>query len=91
MLDISLNSQHSTRVEFNAVSGTLIKSCDESKIIRFHMNSERAKMFFDINNPHSKLENDYPYEKVKIVVLQVMLCGGDQYLVEYLEKKENKE
>ena len=98
------NSSHT--VMFNAVGGTLIKSTPESKIIRFHMNSEMAKEFLDANNPHRKTKEKVYYNSsdirhegfyykditVNITVLQVMLCGGDNFLVEYLDSvcKDNK-
>ena len=66
---------------YNSVGGTLVKSTQGSKIIRFNMKSELANTFFDINKPYYRKNYDYIY----IEVLQVMLCGGDNYLVEYIE------
>ena len=66
---------------YNSVGGTLVKSTQGSKIIRFHMKSHYADTFFDINKPYY-LKN---YDNIYIEVLQVMLCGGDNYLVEYIE------
>lgn len=80
---------------YNSVGGTLVKSTQGSKIIRFHMESELAKSFFNIQCPHytkkvikSFSHTSGTYEdnvKMEIEVLQVMLCGGDNYLVEYIE------
>ena len=66
---------------YNSVGGTLVKSTQGSKIIRFHMKSSHADTFFDLAKPY------YPknYDTIYIEVLQVMLCGGDNYLVEYIE------
>lgn len=80
---ISVNNH---TVSFNSVSGTLVKSCSESKIIRFHMSSARAQEFFDLKNQHYYEDYKYHY----IVVLQVMLCAGDQYLVEFMELEKDE-
>ena len=74
-------------VTFNSVAGTLVKSTPDSKFIRFHMESSLADTFFDKDEPCRK-EASYPYTKTKVSVLQVMLCGNDQFLVEYLDIKE---
>ena len=66
---------------YNSVGGTLVKSTQGSKIIRFHMHSKHADTFFNLNKPHYRKE----YKEIYIEVLQVMLCGGDKYLVEYIE------
>lgn len=68
---------------YNSVGGTLVKSTQGSKIIRFHMKSIYADTFFDLNKPYYNSKNDY--DRIYIEVLQVMLCGGDNYLVEYIE------
>ena len=66
---------------YNSVGGTLVKSTQGSKIIRFHMSSDYAKTFFSIDKPYYRKN----YDDIYIEVLQVMLCGGDNYLVEYIE------
>lgn len=72
-----------TKVEFNSVAGTLVKSCPESKIARFHQNSKLAEHFFDLNEPHRKVG----YNVIKVSVLQVMLASDNNYLVEYIDVK----
>lgn len=71
-------------VTFNSVAGTLVKSTPKSKIIRFHSTSKMAKMFFDEEKPYRK-QDDYPYTVTYVDVLQVMLCGDGEFLVEYLD------
>lgn len=89
MFDVKLNSRKSTNINFNAVSGTLLKSCSESKITRFHMKSKRADCFFNLDKPKNRANYNSSKE---IVVLQVMLCGDQELLVEYVEKeKESNE
>ena len=68
---------------YNSVGGTLVKSTQDSKIIRFHMKSSYADTFFDLNKPYYNSKDGY--NRIYIEVLQVMLCGGDNYLVEYIE------
>ena len=86
---------YNNEITFNSVAGTLVKSTEKSRIVRFHKDSELAKTFFDIENPHfiKEVKKKYSYgsyesyiDKVKIpiIILQVMLCGGDNYLVEFL-------
>ena len=77
----------SNTLTFNSVSGTLVKSTPASKIVRFHMSSPLASMFFDLDTPHKRQEKAYPYTLHCVQVLQVMLCGGDNYLVEYIDIK----
>jgi hypothetical protein len=90
------------KVHFSAVSGTLIKSTPNSRIIRFHMDSELAETFFHIENPHYKKSiykrstthphTSYTSElRIDVVVLQVMLCGNNEYLVEFLENEKGEQ
>lgn len=77
-----LSKSNTTNIRnYNSVGGTLVKSTQGSKIIRFHMSSDYAKTFFSIDKPYYRKN----YDDIYIEVLQVMLCGGDNYLVEYIE------
>lgn len=72
------HSTQTQKIKFNAVSGSLIKSCRESFFIRFHLQSQRAKEVFV----------PYPeYDRMKIVVLQTMIVGENEVLCEIIEKK----
>ena len=64
----------------NAVSGTLQKTLRKSFFKRFHMNSDMADYVFNGN----KLDK-YGSE---IVVLQIMLCGEKQFLMEAIYKED---
>lgn len=81
---LNTNVKLNNEITFNSVAGTLIKSCSESKFTRFHMNSDLAAMFFDRSQPHRN-KNGYGGIGVEVEVLQVMLCGGDNFLVEYVD------
>ena len=74
-----------TNIKVNAVSGTLIKTFRKSFFKRFHMNSITAKCVFDENNPSL---GDYSKE---IVVLQIMLCGDNEFLAELIYKEDYDE
>lgn len=82
MFDTISQGGVSDSVTFNSVAGTLVKSCTNSKFIRFHMTSELAKAYFDTISPNNGL--DYAHNK-SISILQVMLCGDKEFLIEYLE------
>ena len=77
------NQYNKVDLNFNSVSGTLVKSCNGSRFIRFAKDSEYAAEFFDLHQPHYLSGR----KKVPIEVLQVMLCGEGQFLVEYIDKK----
>jgi hypothetical protein len=78
------NVRNNQSISFNSVAGTIVKSCEESRFVRFHMNSELAERIFSTTKP--KISSDWNAQE--IVVLQVMLCGGDQFLVEYMYKDD---
>ena len=70
-------------VNINAVSGTIVKNYKDSFILRFHMKSAMADLLLD-KNP--KLQK---YSKpVSVVVLQVMLCGDQEFLAEVMWKED---
>jgi len=73
MFDTQNNTHNS--MKFNSVRGTLVKSHPLSRFIRFHMNSPAAKNMFGFNAT---------YSDIPITVLQVMLCGEQELLVEYI-------
>lgn len=64
---------------FNSVSGTLIKSNPLSKFVCFHQNSTMAE--------HAFSKEPYFYNK-NVVILQIMLCGEKELLVEYIDKSD---
>jgi len=77
MLDNTQMVYNHNEVNFNSVAGTIVKSHKDSIITRFHMNSEMAKTFLSEFSPRDT--RDRP-----IIVLQVMLCGDSQFLIEYI-------
>lgn len=82
MFDVISQGGISNSVTFNSVGGTLVKSCSNSKFIRFHMGSPLAESFFLRSTPNNGASG-LSYREVS--VLQVMLCGNEQFLVEYLD------
>lgn len=67
-------------LNINAVSGTLIKSHPKSRIVRFHMKSGMADTAFSVKQPNINGKN--------VVILQVMLCGEKELLVEYIREAD---
>lgn len=67
----------------NAVSGTLRKSHPKSRIIVSEIKDNLR--IFDKKNPNIWIEH---WDIRDIVVLQVMLCGENMALVEFVEKKD---
>ena len=70
-------------VNINAVSGTIVKNYKDSFILRFHMKSTMADLFLDKNPKLQKYSKPEP-----VVVLQVMLCGEQEFLAEVMWKED---
>ena len=70
----------------NAVSGTLRKSHPKSRIIVSTIESDLK--IFDKKYPRIWLEN---WIEPEIVILQVMLCGENTALIEFVEKTDFEE
>jgi len=88
MFDITNIDKNSTtnKIEINSVNGIIAKSTPKSKIVRFHMQSKHANTFFDLIQPHYSIKEQYKKEsKTPISVIQVMLCGNNELLVEFIE------
>lgn len=79
MFDTSVQVTSYNSMKFNSVGGTLVKSHPLSKMIRMHMNSSRAKEMFGFYSM---------YERIPVVILQTMLCGDQEFLVEFITKKD---
>ena len=96
----------SNEITFNSVAGTLVKSTPDSKMAMLKMGSDQFTKMFDQNNPtrtfkkhvagygeyrHGSYDSGYHKDIiVPISVLQVMLCGNDTVLVEYIDVEEVK-
>lgn len=90
--------------KINAVSGTLQKTFRKSYYVRFENGSPMEHFYFRENKPsrivrksyhyfeeYDEQFNDYYYKLEEIIVLQVMLCADNQYLVEAIDKKDYDE
>lgn len=69
------NNANNTRIKLNSVSGTLFKTHEKSFFERFHLHSESANYYFG-------------YSKSSYVILQVMMCGDMEVLVELVRKSD---
>lgn len=90
--------------KINAVSGTLQKTFRKSYYVRFEGGSPMDHFYFRENKPsrivrksyhyfegYNEQFNDYYYNLEEIIILQVMLCADNQYLVEAIDKKDYDE
>ncbi len=85
--NVHVDGSHHFNYNINAVSGTLRKSHPKSQMIIREM--KRDSREFDVNNPTTwnmdrRLAED-------VVILQVMLIGNDQGLIEFVRKKDFEE
>jgi hypothetical protein len=80
----------SNEITFNSVAGTLVKSSAQSKFIDFELGSDVARRFFDSNKPHRvvKINSSLNTTFVQVSILQVMLCGSNKLLVEFIDVGE---
>lgn len=83
------------QVSFNApCTGIIQKSHPRSNFVRFHVHSDMAKwVFSDYPRLVKDVWNysDVGYNKIyanKIVVLQIMVFGDNELLIEYVHEKD---
>lgn len=81
-----LYSHYEANQKINAVSGTLTKTFKDSYFVRFEKGSRMEDCYFDEN--YCYRDNENQTKKIEIIVLQVMLCGDDSYLVEAIDKEK---
>lgn len=89
-----------TNNTLNAVSGTLTKTYRDSYFTRIKMQSVNEHFYFRESKPSRVIDKNYSYitnyeecdgryYKLKeIVVLQVMLCSDENFLVEAIDKED---
>lgn len=70
-------------VNINAVSGTMTKNYKDSFILRFHMKSLMADKLLTKDPKLQKYSEEEP-----VIVLQVMLCGDQEFLAEVMWKED---
>lgn len=91
-------------LNINAVSGTLTKTYKDSYFTRFSKNSICEHFYFREKKPSRIIDksdcinaseyNNYErynfvyYNLKEIVILQVMLCSNDDFLVEAIDKED---
>ncbi|MBC1974541.1 hypothetical protein [Listeria booriae] len=86
MLNTVVNSRSNTNIKLNSVSGTLFKTHDKSFFIRFHLQSKMAGKILD-PNPSMQIS----YKSTDCVVLQIMICGDMEVLVELVRQSDIEE
>jgi len=96
LLYSNYNVENNNSLNINAVSGTLVKTYYQSYFKRFQKGSACEHFYFRENKPSRIVDSKdyeyteyYRYEEYKlkeIVVLQIMLCADNNYLVEAIDK-----
>lgn len=93
------NPVTNNNLKINAVNGTLTKTYKDSYFTRFSKDSICEHFYFREKKPsriidsgyhyNSEYEeyNDMYYKLKEIVILQVMLCSDDDFLVEAIDKE----
>lgn len=74
-------SSHTSNTSINAVSGTVVKNHPYSFFKRFHLNSEYAKKILGPTPMYT-----VGYSDIKAVVLQVMVVGDMEVVVEIVDE-----
>lgn len=74
-------SSHTSSTNINAVSGTVVKNHPYSFFKRFHLNSEYAKKILGPTPMYT-----VGYSDIKAVVLQVMVVGDMEVVVEIVDE-----
>lgn len=77
-----------TNTNINAVSGTLVKNHPNSFFKRFQLGSPYGKNVLS-EEPHIFEMGKYREEKINVVVLQVMLAGGDDEIIAEIVRKKD--
>lgn len=77
-----------SNTNINAVSGTLVKNHPNSFFKRFQLGSSYGKDVLS-EEPHIFEEGKYRDEKINVIVLQVMLAGGDNEIIAEIVREKD--
>lgn len=77
-----------SNTNINAVSGTLVKNHPKSFFKRFQLGSPYGKNVLS-EEPHIFEKGKYVEEKINVVVLQVMLAGGDDEIIAEIVREKD--
>lgn len=86
LLYSNYENKQETNFKVNQVSGILAKTLKESYFVKFQDGSNMQRNYFD--DEYSYRYDEESGKKVKIVVLQVMLCNNDCFLVEAIDNAD---
>ena len=82
----SYSADNNTRINVNAVCGTLVKNYQKSFFVRFQLGSNFGEKLLSIN-PSIRRQ----YDEVPVVVIQCMCAGGkdgNEMIAEVMWKKD---
>lgn len=78
-------SKNIVSTHVNAVTGQIVKTYKKSWFKRFHLKSHMAEALLN-ENPRLKLNDEWQY--TDIVVVQMVVCGDMEVLVELITKED---
>lgn len=79
-----LYNNYENNMKINAVSGTLTKTYKDSYFVRFQKGSQMEANYI---NDKKSFRTD-GYNNIEVVVLQIMICGNDTFLIEAIDKEK---
>lgn len=79
-----LYNNYENNMKINAVSGTLTKTYKDSYFVRFQKESQMEANYI---NDKKSFRTD-GYNNIEVVVLQIMICGNDTFLIEAIDKEK---
>lgn len=75
------------KVNINAVSGTLSKTCDKS-FFKSYKTDEYGFKWLMSEKPVIQITKDFHSTEVEVVILQSMLMGNERVLFELIKKSD---
>lgn len=91
MLNSRSSSVINQNIKFNAVSGTMFKSCPNSFFKRFNLKSEYSEIMFSRRTYIvivGNYSNNYREKELPVIVLQTMLVGDMEVLAEIITEED---
>lgn len=78
------------KVNINAVTGTLSRTCEKSFFLSCGVNSPTFERLMS-DNPNLHVRDEPPYGRERVVILQSMLMGDNRVMFEVIKKSDYEE